>query len=78
MNFNFFGLFRKKRKSLEFNLESCVKVGLLTDVEFLQIKKDRAIAEWKSAVARQNALKRKRKAKEIITEDFDEEEAEDE
>ena len=76
----FFNPFRKNRKKLEFNLESCVKVGLLTQQEYLAIKKERAIAEWKSEVGRQSALKRKKKEKplEVITETFDDEEIDEE
>lgn len=71
----FFNPFKRNRKKLEFNLESCVKVGLLTQQEYLAIKKERAIAEWKAETGRQSALKRKKKEKalEVITESFDEE-----
>lgn len=63
---------RKKRKNLEFNLDSCVAVGLLTQEECLRLKKDRAIAMWKSEVGRESARKRKARAKEVIYEPDDE------
>jgi len=65
-------LLKRNRKKLEFTLESCVPVGLLTREEYLRIKKDRAIAEWKSETIREGLKKRKNKAKEVISEEFDE------
>ncbi len=67
-------LLKRNRKKLEFTLESCVPVGLLTREEFLRIKKDRAIAEWKSETIKDGLKRRKKKAKEVITEEFEEEE----
>jgi len=66
---NLFTYFKKRKlKKLEFTLESCVSVGLLTREEFLRIKKDRATAQWRSEVAKESAKKRKSKAKEVIEE----------
>ncbi len=39
--------------------------------ECLRIKKDRAITAWKSELGKENYKKRKKKAQEVITEDFE-------